>query len=62
MFVIKDEKGKLCVKQTHVTLGEIQNDKYVVEKGLETGDCIVIRGIQKLYDGAEVKIEKEEQI
>lgn len=62
VFVIKDEKGKLCVKQTPVTLGEIQNDKYVVEKGLETGDCIVIRGIQKLYDGAEVKIEKEEQI
>lgn len=62
VYVVKDENGKQIVKQTPITLGEIQQDKYVVEKGLKEGDCIVIRGIQKLYDGAEVKIEKEEQI
>lgn len=62
VFVVKEENGKHIVKQTPVTLGEIQNDKYVVEKGLKAGDSIVVRGIQKVYDGAEVKIEKEEQI
>ena len=61
VFVIKDENGKETVKQIPVTLGEIQNDKYVVEKGLKSGDTIVIRGVQKLYDGAEVNVEKEEQ-
>ena len=62
VFVIKDENGKQIARQIPIVLGEIQNDKYVVEKGLKAGDCIVIRGVQKLYDGAEVQIEKEEQI
>ena len=62
VFVVKEENGKQIVKQTPVALGEIQQDKYVVEKGLTPGDCIVVRGIQKVYDGAEVKIEKEEQL
>lgn len=62
VFVIKDENGKQIARQIPVTLGEIQNDKYVAEKGLKAGDCLVIRGVQKLYDGAEVTIKKEEQI
>ncbi len=62
VYVVKEENGRHIVKQTPIILGEIQNDKYVVKKGLKAGDCIVVRGIQKLYDGAEVKIEKEEQI
>lgn len=62
IFVIKEENGKQVAKQTPVTLGEIQNDKYLVEKGLNSGDFIVTRGVQKLYDGVPVQVESEERI
>lgn len=62
VYVVKEENGEKVVKQTPITLGKIQQEKYVVTKGLKNGDCVVIKGVQKLYDGAKVRIEKEEQI
>lgn len=60
VFVIKEKNGQKIVKQTPVTLGELQNGKYIVTKGLQEGDCIVTNGIQKLYDGAPVEIGEGE--
>ncbi|MDD3420110.1 MAG: efflux RND transporter periplasmic adaptor subunit [Candidatus Gastranaerophilales bacterium] len=55
-FVV-DKSGKQPIaKQKTVIIGEIQNGKYIVKKGLNSGDCVVTSGIQKIYDGAPVTI------
>src|SRR5574344_130253 len=60
-FVVAQNKGQKVVKQLPITVGEIQNEKYVIKKGLNIGDCIVTQGVQKLYDGAVVTTGKEEK-
>ena len=61
-YIVRLKKGRPTAEQRPVKLGEIEQDKYVVENGLTAGECIVIRGVQKLYDGAVVKIEAEEKL
>ena len=60
VFVVKNSNGQKTVKQIPITLGELQNGKYIVKSGLKAGDTIVTPGIQKLYDGAHIKIEQDE--
>src|SRR5574344_112480 len=60
-FVVNENEGQKTVKQVPITVGEIQNEKYVIKKGLNIGDCIVTQGVQKLYDGAVVTTGKEEK-
>jgi len=56
-YIVKSENGQLIAHQIPVELGEIQNEKYIVKSGLSEGDIVVVKGIQKLYDGAPVKPE-----
>ncbi len=60
-FVVTENKGQKVVKQVPITVGEIQNEKYVIKKGLKVADCIVTQGVQKLYDGATVTTSEEEK-
>lgn len=60
-FVVAQNKGQKVVKQLPITVGEIQNEKYVIKKGLKVGDSIVTQGVQKLYDGAVVTTGEEEK-
>lgn len=60
-FVVNEDKGQKTVKQVPITVGELQNEKYVIKKGLKIGDCIVTQGVQKLYDGAAVTTGEEEK-
>ena len=59
-YVVKDSKGQKVISQVPITLGELYNGKHIVKKGLNAGDCIVIKGIQKIYDGAIVEIGEDE--
>lgn len=54
----KDNKGNdiLRVRHVAVTVGEQQDDKVVIEKGLKPGDVIVTTGQVKLEDGMQVVI------
>lgn len=61
-FIVKEKDGEKIVKQVPITLGELQNGKYIVKKGLQEGDEIVTKGIQKLYDEAYITIEQSEEI
>lgn len=59
-FVIRNKDGEKVVKQVPITLGELYNGKHIVKSGLKAGDCIVVRGIQKLADETVVEISEDE--
>ncbi|HNM48399.1 MAG TPA: hypothetical protein PKN86_01810, partial [Candidatus Obscuribacter sp.] len=47
--------GGFMAKQLPVTLGEIQNNAYVVLAGLSERDQVVVSDVQRLFEGAPVK-------
>ncbi|MBN1423273.1 efflux RND transporter periplasmic adaptor subunit [Candidatus Fermentibacteria bacterium] len=53
VFVVADS----VATQRIVTLGPLIGDQYVVEEGLESGEQLVVAGVQNLHDGAPVSIE-----
>ena len=50
----KDGKGGLVAKQHPVQLGDIIGNEYVVLKGLDPGEQLIVAGLQKIADGAPV--------
>ena len=54
VYVAAEANGGLVARQTPVTLGELTNNAYVVERGLAAGERIVVSQIQKLRDGAPI--------
>lgn len=46
--------GKYWVKQKYIKLGDVIDDKQVVLSGLNTEDKVIVQGLQKVRDGAEV--------
>lgn len=59
VYLAKENNGELIAKQVHITTGDIQNGKYIVKSGLKSGDNVVIKGVQKLYDGALIELGEE---
>jgi len=53
-FVVKPDSN--VVHQIRLSLGSRINDKVIVNTGLNTGDVVVTDGVQKLREGAAVKI------
>ncbi|MGL1955919.1 MAG: efflux RND transporter periplasmic adaptor subunit [Colwellia sp.] len=51
--LVVDETNK--VKQRQVVLGRRINAMWLVEKGLKTGDSVIIEGLQKVRPGVEVR-------
>lgn len=56
-FVLETQGGGFVAKQRPVQVGEVLGDDYVVTGGLKAGDRVVTSGIQKLADGAPVKVQ-----
>lgn len=57
VYKVETSSGSLIAKQVQVKLGELQNGRYLIEKGINLGDRIVVQGAPKLYDDAEVTEE-----
>lgn len=55
VYVATAADGGLVARQRPVTLGELTNNRFVVQKGLEPGDRIVVSNVQKLRDGAPIQ-------
>jgi RND family efflux transporter MFP subunit len=56
-FVAEAQGQTQVAKQRPVQVGEIQGDDYVVTSGLKAGDRVITSGIQKLADGAPIKVQ-----
>jgi RND family efflux transporter MFP subunit len=54
IFVAEERDGALVARQRAVQLGAIFGNGYVVRKGIEPGERVVVSGVQKLRDGAPV--------
>ena len=48
---------------THLggTIDKMQDGKYIVKSGLAENDVVIVKGIQKLYEGAPIIEEAEEK-
>lgn len=52
----KDEEGKTIARQKPVELGDLQgNNGILVEKGLKSGEKLIVSGIQNLSDGVPIE-------
>lgn len=45
------------VKKQQITIGELTNEGFIVEKGLEQGQLVATAGLQTLLDGQKVKLQ-----
>lgn len=50
------EGGKTVARQRVVDLGAVVGNDYVVKSGLKPGEKLIVSGVQKIADGAPVKI------
>jgi RND family efflux transporter MFP subunit len=53
-FIAEGEGGAATAKQRAVTLGAIEGNEYVITAGLKPGERVIVSGIQKVSDGAQV--------
>ena len=51
-----DQKGATVARQRGVTVGHVVGNDYVVQGGLKAGDKLIVSGIQKIADGAPVRV------
>jgi len=54
VFITEDGPGGTVVRQRPVELGDLDDNRYTVLKGLKVGDKVVTSQLQKLRDGAPV--------
>ncbi len=50
-------QGALVAKQRPITVGPVAGNDYVVLKGLNAGENLIVSGVQKIGDGAPVRAE-----
>jgi RND family efflux transporter MFP subunit len=55
-FVVEDGEGGTVARQRSVQLGAIVGNYYLLKSGLETGERLIVSGIQRVRDGAPVAI------
>ncbi len=51
IYVLKDENGKKTASKKPVILGQIYGDDIEILTGLSSGDQVIIKGYQNLYEG-----------
>jgi len=51
VFVMREEQGKKIARKVPVTVGQFYDEQIEVIGGLNTGDILVTRGFQGLYEG-----------
>jgi RND family efflux transporter MFP subunit len=56
-FIVEGQGDSTVARQRPVQVGEIIGDDYQVTGGLKAGDRVITSGIQKLADGAPIKVQ-----
>jgi RND family efflux transporter MFP subunit len=59
VFVAENQNGKLVAHQKAIEVGEIVGNDYVVQRGIEPGDKVIVSGTQFLTDGAPVAPQQQ---
>ena len=56
VFVMREEQGKKIARKVPVTVGQFYDEQIEVIGGLNTGDILVTRGFQGLYEGQRIDV------
>lgn len=51
VLVLANEKGKNLARKKAVTIGELYNNLIEIKSGLQTGDELITKGYESVYDG-----------
>ena len=51
VYVQSQENGKMIARKKQITIGEFYDENIEVTSGLSTGDKLITKGYQGLYDG-----------
>ena len=54
VMTVREADGKYLAKQKYIQLGDVVDDRQVVLSGLDKNDKVIVQGLQKVRDGAEV--------
>lgn len=64
-YIVNVENGIKTAHQIPIEIGKMQDGKYIVKNGLKENDTVIVKGNQKLYEGApiieEAKTNEEEK-
>jgi RND family efflux transporter MFP subunit len=58
VFVAEPAQGGFVARQKPVSLGNIVGEDYVVRSGVKAGDRVIVTNVQKIGDGAPVKVSE----
>jgi len=53
------QTGGTVARQRSVALGPVVGNAYVVESGLKAGEKLIVSGVQKIADGAPVRVTEK---
>lgn len=56
----KGPQGGLVARQKPIDVGQVVGNDYVIRKGLQAGEQLIVSGIQKIGDGAPVQVQAAE--
>ena len=56
VFLLEEKDGKKVGRQTSTLLGELEANAYEVKKGVGENARLIVTGVEKLFDGAEVTL------
>jgi len=55
VYILSEENGKTIARKKSIQIGEFYDELIEVKSGLDTGDKIVSKGFQGLYEGQFIK-------
>ena len=61
VYIVSEVDGKQTAKIQHIKASEEYNGYWVVDEGLKDGDKVVLKGLNGLRDGANIKIKEPSQ-
>ncbi len=60
VYVVDEGKGATVARRVPVTLGALQGGEYVVLRGVESGQRVIVSGVQMVHDGSAVQLGAKE--
>ena len=57
-FVAEKTEGGFVARQKAITVGGIVGNDYVVQRGLSAGERVIVSNVQKIGDGAPIKVSE----
>ena len=61
LYRVESNNGELVAGKVYVETGRSYNDQTVIEKGIKSGDRVIVSGFNQVSDGAKISIRKPKE-